>query len=408
MELLLPIAFIAGALTVLAPCTWAVLPLVLGASASGGGRRPVGVILGLMSTFILATVILASALAALGVTTSGLRTVAVVALAFVAIGLLVPWINDGIGRALGGVVQAGSRLGAAGRDRDGLVGGLILGGALGLVWAPCVGPIMAGVIAIAVSRGPSLEIGAVAIVYALGAGIPLLVVASRGRRVLSGLGTATMRRGRQVSGGAMLVSCLAIATGLDITFQNAVAGALPAGWTSALYAIERNPQTEVGVRSLDDTSAVAVGDYGPAPEFDGITEWINSEPLSVASLRGKVVLVHFWTFGCINCRNVQPYVKAWYDRYHDAGLEVVGVHTPELSYERDIENVKAAVADADVRFPVAFDPGFKTWRRYSNSYWPAFYYVDRAGEIRFVHAGEGAYEEQEDVIRRLLAEPPPA
>ena len=137
----------------------------------------------------------------------------------------------------------------------------------------------------------------------------------------------------------------------------------------------------------------------------GITAWINSQPLSIASLRGQVVLVHFWTFGCINCIHVQPYVKAWYDRYAAAGLVVVGVHTPELSFERDLDNVRAAVADDGVTFPVAFDPSFATWRAYGNHYWPAFYFVDRTGRIRHVHAGEGDYEGSEAVLRELLAEP---
>jgi thiol-disulfide isomerase/thioredoxin len=150
---------------------------------------------------------------------------------------------------------------------------------------------------------------------------------------------------------------------------------------------------------------VDLDDLGMAPELTGITDWINSQPLTLASLRGKVVLVHFWTFGCINCRNVQPYVKAWYDRYGADGFAVVGVHTPELSFERDIANVRSAVSDQDVRFPVAFDPAYATWRAYDNHYWPAFYFVDRDGRIRHVHFGEGDYDGSEAVIQALLAEP---
>ncbi len=125
----------------------------------------------------------------------------------------------------------------------------------------------------------------------------------------------------------------------------------------------------------------------------------------MASLRGRVVLVHFWTFGCINCRNVQPYVKAWYDRYSADGLEVIGVHTPELSFEKDVANVRQAVIDQGVVFPVAFDPDYRTWKAYANSYWPASYFVDRSGHIRYIQIGEGGYDEQEQVIRALLADP---
>ena len=146
-------------------------------------------------------------------------------------------------------------------------------------------------------------------------------------------------------------------------------------------------------------------DLGPAPELRGISAWINSEPLTLADLRGKVVLVHLWTFGCINCRNVQPYVKAWYDRFGPDDFVVVGVHTPELDFERELDNVRAAIERAGVRFPVAVYPDYRTWDAYCNRYWPAFYFVDRAGRIRYTHFGEGASDEAERVIRELLAEP---
>ena len=154
--------------------------------------------------------------------------------------------------------------------------------------------------------------------------------------------------------------------------------------------------------------AVPLEDLGAAPELAGITDWINSPPTTLAALRGKVVLVHFWTFGCINCIHVQPYVKAWYDTYATDGFVVIGVHTPELSFEREIANVRDAVAQEGVRFPVAFDPDYATWNAYRNSYWPAFYFVDKAGRIRHVHFGEGDYDGSEAVIRELLAEPGPA
>ncbi len=146
-------------------------------------------------------------------------------------------------------------------------------------------------------------------------------------------------------------------------------------------------------------------DLGLAPELRGITAWINSPPLTMATLRGKVVLVHFWTFACINCIHVQPYVKAWAARYAAAGLVVIGVHTPELSFERDIGNVRSAVASDGVTFPVAFDPAYATWNAYSNGAWPAFYFVDRSGRIRHVHGGEGDYAASEQVIRELLSAP---
>jgi thiol-disulfide isomerase/thioredoxin len=148
--------------------------------------------------------------------------------------------------------------------------------------------------------------------------------------------------------------------------------------------------------------APALPDLGGAPELRGISEWINSPPLTLRALRGQVVLVHFWTFDCINCQRVQPFVKRWHERYADQGLRVVGIHTPELAHERDAANVRAAVGAAGVTFPVGLDPDFRAWHAYRNRYWPAFYWIDRTGRIRFTHVGEGRYDEQEQVITALL------
>ena len=153
------------------------------------------------------------------------------------------------------------------------------------------------------------------------------------------------------------------------------------------------------------TNGAALADLGPAPELTGITAWINSDAVTLASLRGRVVLVEFWTFGCINCIHVAPHVRAWSDTYEARGLAVIGVHTPELSFERDLDNVRDAVAKADIRYPVAFDPDFATWRAYGNHYWPAIYLIDKRGHVRLVKAGEGGYDETDAAIRALLAEP---
>jgi thiol-disulfide isomerase/thioredoxin len=231
----------------------------------------------------------------------------------------------------------------------------------------------------------------------------------------------------------MVLSALLIASGLNLTIEDGLLNVLPPGWSAALVAMEGQPdgQQEVGVPRTepsaarggatgrpDDTAAqaklpaplaaalpveVALEDLGPAPDLTGIDAWINTDPLSIASLRGTVVLVEFWTFGCINCQHVQPYVNAWYDRYAASGLVVIGVHTPELSFERDLPNVRTAVATAGIRFPVAFDPSFATWNAYRNAYWPAFFFIDRTGRIRHVHFGEGDYDGSEQVIRELLA-----
>ncbi len=434
MLLVLVFAFVAGVLTILSPCALPVVPLVLGAGVTGGRRRTLGVLVGFSATFVAVTVILASALAAAGLTTDGLRVVSGIVLGLVGLSLVAPRAEAWVERRLTPLAAIGTHLVGV-RRRDGLLGGLVLGGAIGLVWAPCVGPIMAGVIASAAVLGPRLETILIALAYVVGAAVPMGLVAGWGRRATAAMRDLASRgRLRRGFGALMLAAALLVTTGLDRPVEDALAGLLPPGWSGALIAIEQQPAIQEELELLrTDPSEVTIGegpmiggtpsearlpapiasslplhialeDLGPAPELKGITGWINTDPLTMASLRGKVVLVEFWTFGCINCIHVAPYVKAWEERYADAGFVVLGVHTPELSHERDIDNVRDAVAKAGIRYPVAFDPQFATWNAYHNRYWPAFYFIDRDGRIRHTHFGEGDYDGSEQVIRQLLSE----
>jgi len=296
---------------------------------------------------------------------------------------------------------------------------------------------MAGVIAAAAIHGPSAETVLIALAYVAGAAVPVAIVAGWDRRASDAMGGAARRgRLRRALGVAMLGTAVLVTTGLDLTVENGVANLLPAGWSGALVAVEQLPdiQRELDLLRTDRSSTppaggratvaatpspgdlpapvaaslpsnVALEDLGPAPDLAGIEAWINSDPLTIRALRGRVVLVEFWTFACSNCIHVQPYVKAWFDRYASAGLVVIGVHTPELSFERDLGNVRDAVAKADIRYPVAFDPAYATWNAYRNGYWPAFFFIDRSGRIRHMHVGEGDYDGSEQVIRELLSQP---
>ena len=436
MLLILVFAFAAGVLTILAPCTLPVVPLVLGAAATGGHRRTFGILAGFSLAFVAAAVLLASALAAAGLTTDRLRVASAIVLGLVGLTLVLGRVGTWAERRLAPVAGFGARL-AGRRPGDGLVGGLVLGGAIGLVWAPCVGPIMAGVIAAAAIHGPSVETVLIALAYVGGAAVPVAIAAGWGRQASDAMGSAVRRgRLRRALGVAMLATAVLVTSGLDLTVENGVASLLPAGWSGALIALEQQPdiQRELDLLRTDPSRApsgggigttagtprpgdlpapvasslpsnVALEDLGPAPELTGIEAWINSDPLTIRSLRGKVVLVEFWTFACVNCIHVQPYVKAWYGRYAAAGLVVIGVHTPELSFERDLGNVRDAVAKADIRYPVAFDPAYATWNAYRNGYWPAFFFIDRSGRIRHMHVGEGDYDGSERVIRELLGQP---
>ncbi len=438
MLAVLAFAVVAGVLTILAPCTLPVVPLVLGVGSMAGRRRALGLLIGFGLTFVAVTVLFASLLAALGLTTSTLRLMSAVLLGAVGVSLALPWLGARIDVALGSLGRAGNRVTGKGTG-SGLVGGLILGGAIGLIWAPCVGPIMAAVIAIAASHGPTPEAVAIAAAYVVGAAIPMGLIAGWGRRATDSMRMIPAARLQRSFGLAMILSAVLIVSGLDLSIENGVAGVLPAGWSGALVSVEEQPSVQDELAGMEATgmdpragdpaassassgsvaqvgplpvpiasslpASVTLENLGPAPDFTGITAWINSDPLTIGSLRGKVVLVEFWTFECINCIHVQPYVKAWYARYASAGLVIVGVHTPELSFERDIANVRTAVTQDGLHFPIAFDPSFTTWNAYRNSYWPAFYFVDRSGQIRHTHFGEGDYAGSEQVLRELLGQP---
>jgi cytochrome c biogenesis protein CcdA/thiol-disulfide isomerase/thioredoxin len=462
--ILLLVAFVAGVLTILSPCILPVVPLVLGTASGGGRARPLGIVAGLAISFTLFSVVLASTLAALGLTTSALRVLAVLALAGFGLALLIPALGGRLEAALAPLARVGARATGGATRRGDFAGGMVLGAGLGLIWAPCAGPIMGAVLALAATGGATAAVTAEALAYAMGAGVPLLLIGYGSRALVARMRGAARRDGVQRAlGGLMLLACLAILFNLDLRAQDAVASALPADWSARLYSVEQQPAVAQELRALQAPApaiatatvapaplapmqsampkdspvmieqsqptaaptatpapapaalptpveanlpaAVPLQNLGRAPEPVGITEWINSAPLTLQQLRGQVVLVHFWTFACINCIHVQPHVKAWYNRYHAAGFTVLGIHTPELSFEREIANVRDAVQQDGVRFPVAFDPKYATWSAYNNGYWPAFYYVDKQGQIRYTHIGEGDYAGQEQAIRQLLLEP---
>ena len=413
--IVLAFALVAGILTILAPCTLPVIPLVLGSATGGGGRRIGGIFIGFGASFLAVTVVFAAALATLGVSTDRLRLGAAAVLGLVGLSLAWPRLAGILDRTLAPVQQraAARTVLTPGAGQGGLVGGLAIGAGIGLIWAPCVGPIMAAVIAAVVVSGPSPLAVAIAAAYVAGAVIPLAAIARWSRRVTRAVDPQWADRLRRGFGLAMALTSVVVLTGLDVPLQSRLSASLPADLNAALFAVEQQPAVQEGLSVLRPGAAaqnnsVPLEDLGPAPELTGITAWINSEPTSLAALRGKVILVQFWTFGCSNCIAVQPYVKAWYDRYASDGFVVLGIHTPELSFERDIDNVRDAVAKADVRFPVGLDPAYATWNAYRNSFWPAFYFVDKVGHIRHVHFGEGDYDGSEAVIRELLAEPAPA
>jgi cytochrome c biogenesis protein CcdA/thiol-disulfide isomerase/thioredoxin len=394
MLLLLGVAFVAGIVTAVSPCVLPVLPIVLAGGATGGKRRPYAIVAGLVASFTVFTLTAAALLSALGLPDDLLRNLAIAVVVVVGVSLL--WAP--LGELLSRPFQRLSR------RHPGDAGGFVLGVSLGLIFTPCAGPVIGAVATVAATRDLGLEAVLITLAYALGAGLVLLGVAIGAQR---GMNLAPVRAHapliRRALGVGVLVVAVLMIYGVDRDLRTRVPE-----YTKALQSLEESAKAQSQLEDLVGTPGLAreerLDDYGKAPDFTAIEEWINSRPLTMAGLRGKVVLLDFWTYSCINCLRTLPYIRGWYDEYRDDGLVVVGVHTPEFAFEREEDNVRRAVRDQRIEYPVALDNEYGTWQAFQNRYWPAKYFVDRRGRLRYVHFGEGDYEESERVIRTLLAE----
>jgi cytochrome c biogenesis protein CcdA/thiol-disulfide isomerase/thioredoxin len=413
--LLLAFAFVAGAATALSPCVLPVLPVALSAGVTGGRRRPLGVVIGLASSFAFATVALVYVIDALGLPDSLVRDLAIVVLLVFGISLAVPALAARLEAGIGRVVPRPKALRAG---DEGFGSGLLLGASLGLVYAPCAGPILAGVITVSASQDFTAGRLAVALAYAAGSALVLYVLMLGGRRLTSRLAPSTGRL-QMATGAVMVIVAVAMLADLDTRFQTAIADDLPAVLVNPSKELEesgrvhdqlasiRGDRGKSTIRVHENIEGSGLPRLGAAPDFTGNQTWFNTpggRKLSLRDLRGKVVLVDFWTYTCINCIRTLPYLTAWDARYRDEGLVIVGVHTPEFPFERSSANVADAIGQNGIRYAVAQDNDSATWNAYGNQYWPAKYLIDAKGQVRYLHFGEGAYDKTETAIRRLLAE----
>jgi cytochrome c biogenesis protein CcdA/thiol-disulfide isomerase/thioredoxin len=396
MVLLLLIGFLAGVVTAISPCVLPVLPILLAGGAAGGRRRPYAIIAGLVLSFAVFTLTAAWIIDRLGLPDDFLRNAALVLLFVVAATLFVPRLGELLERPFLPLTR---------RRPAGSSGGFVLGLSLGLVFAPCAGPIFSYVAVRAGSEHLNSKAVLLIVAYSLGAAVPMLLVALGGRRISVKLRGPLVR---PALGAVIALAGVAITFHLDTKAQSAIGG-----YTNRIQDwIERNDYVDRHLYSKRPLVARPAGaelaDYGPAPDFNGISHWLNTRgdrPLSLDALRGKVVLVDFWTYSCINCLRTLPHLEAWDAAYRKDGLVIVGVHTPEFAFEHSLANVREATRRLGVRYPVALDNDYATWNAYSNQYWPAEYLLDRTGRLRHVHFGEGNYDRTERVIRNLLAMP---
>ena len=389
---LLGIGLLAGLITSISPCVLPVLPILLAGGATG--RKPFRIITGLVASFVVFTLFASWLLNKLGLPGDLLRNIAIALLFVVAATLLVPQIGLLLERPFARL----TRFRAGG-------GGFVLGVSLGLVFVPCAGPLLAAVVSRAAQSSFGFWTIAVTFTYAIGAAIPMLAIAIGGNDVARRV-RARAEPLRMASGVLMAAAGLVFVFHLD----ERVAKFVP-GYTQFLQnKIENNSlaRRELaklrGGKTLVATSTAAVGlpSYGVAPALKPGGDWFNSPPLTLQQLRGKVVLIDFWTYSCINCLRTLPHLEAWDAAYRSQGLVIIGVHTPEFAFEHVASNVDAAVKRLGVEYPVVQDNQYGTWNAYSNQYWPAEYLIDRTGHVRHVHFGEGEYGETESLIRRLL------
>lgn len=388
------LALSAGVATALSPCILPMLPFLLGASAARPGAngramryRPVFIVMGFVLSFATAALLFGSATHVLGLSQEALRTVASIVMLVCGVMLMWPSLLERAMAPLGGLADLAHRLGS--KTGSSHVGGFLLGMSLGLLWAPCAGPVLASVLALIATEQQAPHAFGMLLAYALGAGLPMLLIAygsqavtARGQALAGSAGTI-----RRVFGALVVCTAVAMQWGGDVA---------AAAWVTRQVASDPSGSTPAS----DAPLLAQNGDA--APEFVGIDKWFNTAPLSLAQLRGKVVLVDFWTFACSNCINTLPALKRWHSLYKDQGLVVVGVHTPEFAFERDAANVQAAIQRFGITYAVAQDNRYRTWTAWQNAYWPAQYLIDKSGRVVFSHVGEGDEAQIEAHIKAAL------
>ena len=448
--ILFVLAYLGGVLTILSPCILPVLPFVFARADQPFMRSGLPMLIGMALTFALVATLAAVAGGWAVAANQYGRFAAIALLALFGLALLFPELSDRLTRPL---VALGDRLSqsadkSAGEGRSTLLASLLLGVATGLLWAPCAGPVLGLILTGAALQGASVETTFLLLVYAAGAATSLALALLVGGRVFAAMKRSLgfgewVRRGLGV---AVLAAVAAIALGFDTGFLTSVSlastSSIEQGLVDKFGAPQKNTDAAMtpsvvmnGPAMMSGGDAMMKADAnvmsggammsakpammmkaktaaksedlpveGPAPSLAGAVEWLNSPPLTTEALKGKVVLVDFWTYSCINCLRAIPYVRAWAEKYKDQGLVVIGVHAPEFAFEKNIDNVKKATADLKLTYPIAIDNDYAIWRAFNNQYWPAHYFIDAQGRIRHHHFGEGDYDGSERVIQQLLAE----
>ncbi len=400
MIILLIFAFFAGFITILSPCILSIAPILLAASAEESRYKPLGIIAGLIISFSFFTLSLTAIVQATGISPDIFRSIALGMIIFFGLTMIIPFFENTFALFTAYIARIGSSLQEhAIPIKTELISGLLIGIALGLLWTPCAGPILATITTIAATEGVTLTSILIILAYSIGAAIPMLLLCFGGAKIINST-TALAPYAhtiRQIFGIIIITSALAIIFHADTFIQEKIAHLFPS------IDIEKSSRLQKELSMLKKTPSQNTNNQ--APELVGIADWLNSQPLTLAQLKGKVVLLDFWTYTCINCIRTLPHVVEWYKSYKDKGLEIIGIHTPEFAFEKNKTHVEDAIKRFNITYPVALDNDYKTWQAYDNHYWPAHYLIDQNGMIVKTHFGEGNYVEMENAICALLKLP---
>ncbi len=374
------LSFLEGLALIASPCILPVLPLVLSASVEGGRKRPFGIILGFVIAFTLFALLSRKLVMALNIDLDTIKYGSLIFLTIFGLILFSEKLSEWFSSITQKFADKGNNLTLG--AKEGFCSGILIGMLIGLVWTPCAGPILAAILVQVIRQESDLQALFLISAFAFGAGVPMLIISLTGRKILSQLGFFTRHAEllRKSFGVIILLAVAVIASGFDFTSLN----------------------TKKDSAQLNHDGIIkAITPYS-TPEFAGIESWINSNPLTMENLKGKVVLIDFWTYSCINCVRTLPYITEWDKKYRDKGLVIIGIHAPEFEFEKNEENVKAAIAAHNIKYPVALDNKLDTWTNFKNKYWPAHYLINQEGQVVYTHFGEGAYNVTENNIRFLL------
>lgn len=377
------LGFLEGFALILSPCILPILPIILAGSLTGSKKRPLGIIIGFVLVFALFTFFSRKVVQYSGIDLNLIRYISFIILILLGIIMLSTFLTETFARLTQRLANTGSSFSSANNSQGGLMSGILFGGLIAIIWTPCAGPVLAAVIVQTVIQKTNFLSFLTLVAFATGAAIPMLLIALFGRQIMEKLGS--LKR-HTVFLRKLLGAIIILSVGYMVYLEEGI---------GAAHADEINNTTSNGLQNGIATPYVA-------PSIDGIDAWINSEPLQINALKGKVVLIDFWTYSCINCMRTLPYLNEWYRKYHDQGLVIIGVHTPEFDFEKNLNNVKNAVVQDGIKYPVALDSHFVTWQNFNNQYWPAHYLIDKKGYVVYTHFGEGEYDVTENNIRYLL------